>query len=697
MLCGQQWTIWNETLGAYIDVTQFMTDDERRWRFLPVVNRILHWFILQHARMTENPPVITWQPASGDRIDAELAEVADVIWKVLWHETGMLERIDELMAWLIPSGTAYAKSRIDPLGGEIIEWRGSGVVPVTGPDGGPVSGLERVMEGVPFGADGNPLGQVGLDGLLQETGPPHVEYEGCLKIDILSLFQCRGEWGPTPWDDKRYHMERELLTPEQVWDQWGIEVDPTITGQEAEDTAEFQRMLMGSGFYGAASGHPFLTAGYSEENVSFVEVLEVWHRPSRFPGMERTNESPGGRLTIIAGDQRIRDGVRPGPFKYTSPIRQFEYVNVPGRPSGTSPEEMLVGPQKTENRVTAQVLQHTTLASNPAEIIDLASGIQPGQRTNKPGQKIEAYLDGYQGDPIRYAQPPQLSQDVWHTMEHLRLTFNDLGSVAGSEGRPPTKDASGELTKELRFNADRPVGPTLRRAVLTFGRMAEDWQVYLPLIWDRPKVLRIAGDDFVAQTITVYPHLFDQGNVNVVPELESMLPEGRGERQARVARHYEMGLFGPPGSPEAIERFFAEGRFPHMSREARPGGMTRVTAEQAVGKLMQGLSAFDVPMFEWYDHATYLAIVERFMQSPEYMKLPPEVMQEFVDFRQIILMAAMRKAQSMGAYQAALQAGAINGAAAFLPGTPPGATPEAEDGVVPGPPDRSPTATSVPA
>lgn len=696
MLCGQHWTVWSEVLGAFIDVTQYMSDEERRWRFLPVVNRVLHWFILQHARMTENPPVITWQPASGDRIDAELAEVADVIWKVLWNETGMLERVDELMSWLVPCGTAYAKTRIDPLGGEIIEWRGEGVVPVVGPEGSPVSGLERMMRDVPFGQDGNPLAQVGIDGQLQELGSAHTEYEGALKVDILSIFQARGEWGPTPWDDKRYHLERALLTPEQVWDQWGVEVDPTITGQEAEDTAEFQRMLLGSGFYGAGAGNPFLDTGYAEENVSFVEVIEAWHRPSRLPGMERTNTAPGGRLTIVAGDKRIRDGQRPAAFRYTSPIREFLYVNVPGRPNGTSPEEMLVGPNKTENRVTAQILQHTTLASNPKEIIDIASGIQPGQVTNKPGQRVEAYLDGYQGDPIRYAQPPQLSQDPWRTLDHIRLTFNDLGSVAGSEGRPPTKDASGELTKELRFNADRPVGPTLRRAVLTFGRMAEDWQAYIPLIWDRPKVLRVAGDDFVAQTINVYPHLFEQGHVNVVPEIESMLPEGRGERQARVERHYQEGLYGPPGTPEAIERYWQEARFPHMSREARPGGMSRVTAEQAAGKLMQGMSAREIPVFEWYDHGVFLSVIERVMQSPEYLKLSPEIMQEFVVFRELIIQAAQASAPRKAAFQAILQAGAVAGMAST------GAldalnNPDAAAGVVPGIPDRGPTATPVPA
>lgn len=695
MLCGQHWSIWNETLGAWVDVQQYMSDEERRWRFLPTVNRVLHWFMLLQARCTENPPVITWQPATGDHMDAELAEVADVIWKVLWTEAGMIERVDELFSWLIPSGETYAQSYIDPLGGDVIEFRDTGVVPVLDPGGAPVPGLESIQEGVPFDMQGNPLASLGFDGNLIEQPGMHVDYEGALRVAILSPFQCRGEWGPTPWDEKRYHIRKELLTPEQVWDQWQVEVDPGVTGQEAADAADFQRMLLGAGFFGAAHGNPFLEGQYGEENQGYVETFELWCRPSRMPGMERTKQSPGGRLLIVAGDQRIRDGVRPAPFRYTSPIRQFQFVNVPGRPSGTSPEEMLVGPQKTENRVTGQILQHATLVSNPKEIVDLASGIQPGQVTNKPGLRIEAYLEGYAGDPIRYAQPPNMPADVWRTMEHLRTTFNDLGNVTGSEGRAPTADASGELVKELRFNADRFVGPTLRRAVVTFARMAEDWQVMVPMIWDEPKILRVAGDDAIAQTITVYPHLFRQGNVNVVPELESMLPEGRGERQARVERHYQAGIYGPPGTPEAVERFFELSRFPHMSREAKPGGMDRVTAEQAVGKLMQGASADDVPIFEWYNHAVFLAVAERVMKSPAYLKLEPEVQQQFWLWRRYLQIAAMQKAQIDAAMAASTMAQIQTTTGALMPGDP--SNPEAAPGVAPGPPDRGPTATSMPA
>jgi hypothetical protein len=122
----------------------------------------------------------------------------------------------------------------------------------------------------------------------------------------------------------------------------------------------------------------------------------------------------------------------------------------------------------------------------------------------------------------------------------------ELGNIAGAEGTPPTADSSGELVKELRYNSDRFVGPTARRSVTELGRMAEDWQVMIPLIWDEQKVIRVAGDDLIASTLTVMPHLFDEGNVNIQPDVESMLPEGRGRTPGQGRAALQCRSLRPP-------------------------------------------------------------------------------------------------------------------------------------------------------
>lgn len=670
MLCGQQWNVWSRLLGRWVDVTQYLTDEERRWRFMPVLNRLIHWFMLLHARLTENPPVLSFQ-AGPDQIDAELAEVADVVWKHLWYDTGMAEKVDEMYAWLIPAGRSHMKSRIDPDKGEPMVFEGSAVLELQGTD------IQRVLPNVPYGPDGSPRARLTDEqGGFETTGEAHVEYEGGIVIDVLSPLECRGQWGSQiMWHDKAWHIQRSLLTPPECFEVFGVEVDPTISGQDAEEANTLKRMLRGSGFWGAATGKHYLESQTgSHENEPLVEVFEYWQKPGRFPGTEKGPDRPGGRLLITAGDKRVRDGQRYGKFKYTSPIRCFDFVNVPARPSGTSVQEMMNGPQKTFNRVVGQILQHSTLVANPIRMID-STRVQEGQITNRPGASVQCNDLSAPGDPIRFVPVPSLGSDVWRTQTLLRDEMIELGNIAGAEGTPPTADSSGELVKELRFNSDRFVGPTARRSVTELGRMAEDWQVMIPLLWDQEKVIRVAGDDLIASTLTVMPSLFDEGNVNVQPDVESMLPEGRGERQMRVERHYEMGLYGPPGTPEAVSRFFELSRFPHMSREARPGGMDRVTAEQNVGRILQGVRAMEIDVFEWYEHAIHIMVLERVMKSPQYIKLPVHIQQEFYQLRGMFQQAQLEKLM-MDAERESLAVDALPNNLTEEPGEPGGEAPQ---------------------
>jgi hypothetical protein len=698
MLCGQQWTLWSNLLGQFVDLTQLYTDEERRWRLLPVLNRLLLWFMLTHARMTENPPVITFQ-AGSDRKDAQLAETMDVIWKYVWRQAGMLDVIDHVVSHLIPGGRAYWKTRVDPNVGEMKTFSGPAVLqllyadgqPATDPTGQPI---HRVVQDAPYAADGQPAVQWVTDGTGERIVPraaPFKAREGGIVVDPISCLEVRGQWGSTPWPAKRWHMHRAYLTPEEVYQLHGVWIKPEIVGVDAENVGALQRLLMGAGFFGAAGGWQDATDALPQDArvAGYVDVMEYWEKPCDFPGMQESDGQPGGRLSIVTRSRVLYDGPRYAAFKYTSPIRAVDFVKLPGRPHGTSPQEMLNGPQRSYNRLAKQVLAHTDLVSNPIKILDRETGLQEGQVKSKPGLTLTATLrPGVR--PVEYVSPPPLGSDVYKGLDLLRIEMNELGNISGAEGRAPTPDPSGELVKELRFNSDRFIGPTMRRFVTEIARWAEDVQAIIPVLWDRNKVITIAGEDGVAQTVTVLPEMFVEGTVHVVPDVESMLPEGRGERQARVLQFYQLGLYGPPGTPEAVGRFFDLGNYPNMNRAMRPGGVDFTTAEQENGEFVAG-QTLSPPVLPWYDHAVHITVHEKFMKSREFLKLAPVVQQAFAMHRQAHMAAAAQAAAS----QLAGRADVAQQLAPPQPGELPGAQgPQPDQGppVAPGPPPIGPTA-----
>jgi hypothetical protein len=635
MLAGQQWMIFSDLLNKWIDISEFLTDEERRWRQRPVINRLLFWYMLTHARMTENPPTVTFNPSTGDRMDAQLAEVMDTIFKTLWIDLDMLDKIDRLFSWVIPGGHGYLKSRVDANKGPLRTFQG------------PAEFEGQVVQNAPFNEQGQALLGPGPNGQPQPTGEPFQMPEGMLDVQVLSPLEVRGQWGPQPFHDKRWVIHRSFLTPEEVWDTWSLDVPSDTFGEDAEGSSELQRVLFGAGYFGAAANTPGIAGLDHGAREGLVTINEFWHIPTTgVPGMEQ------GRLLVATPNKVLFDGPRPAPFMSAAPIQYFDFVRLPGRPSGTSPQEMLNPIQRTYNRGVAQILEHRNLSTNPIAVVDETSGIEPEQLTNRPGLVFQ--VNRRSAVPaLEYIQPPTLSDDVWRTQGMLQDEISFLGNLEGAEGTPPTRDASGELVKELRFNTDRFLGPTLRRAVLTMPRLVKDWMAWLPLIWDEEKIISYAGEDQVLRTVTVMPELFDQGNVNIAVDIESMLPEGRGERQNRIQRMYETGLFGIPGEPAAINRFYDLARFPHMTRAHRPGGIDAVTAEQENGRLVRGEPATSVAILEWYNHEIHLVTHEEFMKSPEYLRLEPRIQLEFMKHRQVHL--AILQAQQAQALQAQLQ------------------------------------------
>ena len=670
MLAGQQWAMYSKMLGRFVDISHWFTDRERRWRQRPVFNLLLGWFMLTHARLTENPPIIAFQPATGDRTDAELAEVMDTIFKILWQDTGMLEVIDRIVSWLVPGGSVYWKTIVDPNIGDIIEWGGKATLEMESEQGGMI---RRTVDNVPFNDQGEAQAHlVGRGDEWEPTGKAFREYEGGLSVEVYSPLQIRGQWSNMiPWHQKRVHQVRSFMTPEEVWDRYQVDVPADASSSDTDRTNSMRRVMMGSGFFGAIENLEEGLASFDHEGAKgYVDVLETWEAPSQYPGMQRgvdEYEEPGGRLLTVTRNKVLRDGMRPAPYRYTSPVRHLPFVNLPGRPQGTSPQDSLNPQQRTLNRRWAQILEHANLMTNPVGVVDKGQGLQKGDITDEPGQYI--YVNrkaGQSAPPLEYVSPPTMGEDSWRTLAAVRQEFESAGNLEGNTGRAPTRDASGELVKELRFNEDRYIAATSRRFASALGRMTEDWIVTLPYIWSQEKTLAWAGDDTVLKTILVTPELFEKGRVNVIPDIESMLPEGRGERQTRIAWLWQNGAFGDPASPAAIRQFMELSRFPHLNRAARPGGSHLIMAETENGKFAQGAQAADVPIFEWQDHALHAEVHVDFMAGPDYQKLPVEVQQQFVIHLQMTRQAELVALQiSMGIEgQKRVDAGATSAAVA---------------------------------
>lgn len=607
MLAGQHYWLWSEEAGRFIDITQYMTESEKKWREMPRANLLLFWFQLTLARLTEKPPILAFQPATLDQLDAALAEVMDPIFKTLWFETGMPENHLALMGWVIAGMEGYLKSRIDYA------------------QGAPVEMPPQLMDAVQLAQTPEELDQI-----QQLAERFQGQRQGKLTVDVLSPLEARGQWGPHPWHKKTWHIQKLYLTPDEVWDRWQVECQPDMYGDLLGGTAGYiQRVLMGAGYYGATDGRDGGTATKltrGPEKDGYCTVYEQWEAPG--PDTPTTDNSPGGRLTCCTATKVLYDAERPYKLKYTSPIRKFGFVMAPGRPGFSSPMESLVPLQRQYNKCWQQILQHRAFSTNPALVFDAASGLDANNLELEPGKKIGIVMRPGVTQPLYFLSPPPLSSDVWRTIDQVEKLMLTLGNIPGSTGEAPTDTASGELVQQLRFNSDRFVGPTAQQGVIEYGRMAEDWAAMLPTCWTTAQEITYAGADNVARVLQVQPEMWD-GQIHVRPNVESMLPEGRGEREQRVIQYYQLGAYGPPGTPQATRTLMDLANYAHDDRTLMPGGNTRALGQQNLGKLMMGIPALQILLLPQYDYATLKDVTAEHMRSPEFAKNPPQLIEQF--------------------------------------------------------------------
>jgi hypothetical protein len=675
LLAGRQWDVWSDTLGRFIDVTALFSEEEKLFRQRPVVNYLAYWYLLTHARLTENPPILTFQPATADRSDAMLAETLDTIFKTCWADAHMSEAMDRLMAWVVASGSGFVKSYPDLTKGQESPRVGPASVTLEHPETGEPTEYDLDQD-VPYSAEGEPQFEIHQDeqGDLHAVPTAEVEYEkdGAVCVAVLNPVQVRGEWNSRPWHEKAWHIHRDYYTVADVERIWKIAATAdTQSGMpdmgSGNQPGYLERLLFGGGYFGATErgGNGMLAGGNaglasnSAIDKGFVRVDEYWEKASPENNWQ-------GRHLVVTGTMVLHDGPNPFPkLKGPSPIRCFQFVGMPGRPAGTTPLEFLVPLQRQMNRGWAQAMEHQALMTNPAILADDSAGLDDEQFTMIPGMIVHGGMRD--GKPMVGAfQPPTLSVDFWKTQEMVRDTLMFLGNISGTEGDAPTDSASGELVSQLRANSDRFIGPTARQMVTELARMADDWTAILSVIWTRPKLILTAGEDNVAQTVAVEPELWS-GNANAVPDVGSMLPESRQAKQQRLMAAFTGGLFGNPADPSVAEKVRPLFNFPDLGRAMQPGGVDASTAQQALGKVLLGQPAASIEFFEPYKMPIWLDIIGAHIASPEFLRNSPEVRAEVLQLFEKAQMFAMQQAVQQAAKQAGVQHASLQAAAANDP------------------------------
>lgn len=650
-IAGRHWDVYIPALQRFENLRLNESGGEAESRQRPVFNWVGLWYMLTLAKSTENPPLFSFLPATEDRADHQLAEIFDPVHKYLWDELDVPHTIKLWMMWVVSSGRGILRSGWDPDAGDGEELTGPARIPlldergdiIVGPDGQPI--IETVPD-VPYQGIENDAGELQAVPMIEArpggdfeiTGSGMAIPPGQIELETISPIGVRTSGEPAEFHEKAWHTERSSMHVDEIKERFGVEIEPTSDSQGESNFID--RLFFGIGTIGGAM-HRQHTAGINRRKEGFVDVYRMLEAP-------RTDvpQLQDGRELIVAGDKVLMDEPREHPER--KEYFALDFLDLPGRPIGKTPLEDMIPVQKAYNRGWGQILGWRDLLGNPMWIVDTLSGVQSVK--NIPGSTLRVRMRPGVDNPIQTADVADIPQAAFEIMDRLKGELQDLGSLheGGSTGAVVNAGESGEYRKQLTYLDDRYLGPMLNRATEVLGYVLESWQPLLRDKWTDDRMVRVAGDSSVVRFQAVRAEMF-KGRINVKPVPESMFPEGRDARQARLDQWLQQGIIGP----ETYRDLY---RHPHLGRALKPGGVHGDMANKEHSQMLQGIQ---VAPIEAHDHEIHLAIHQEFRASPEYLDLPPSIQALFelhVQAHKIIMKRQMAQARAMAAEEAVDQA-----------------------------------------
>jgi hypothetical protein len=243
-------------------------------------------------------------------------------------------------------------------------------------------------------------------------------------------------------------------------------------------------------------------------------------------------------------------------------------------------------------------------------------------KLNRPGANLRGDLNPASGPPLEQFEPSGLPAGSMQFSQLLQDFLRMFGSQPlGSEGMPVTKDPSGELQRELRFDTDRVWGATVRAHSYGWARFAVKMQHILAACMDDRRLMVLSGEDNMPIFLEVGREIFT-GTINAWPQPESQVLESRQEKQNRI-----LALVNNPSGPlitpqQALEAL----NYPDLIRATRPGGPAYAMQERENLELLLGQ---DPQVLQEHDHAAHLACLKRFQQTVYYRDLDPATQERF--------------------------------------------------------------------
>lgn len=615
------WVLGNQTHGYDRASTELVDNSDYEhsawWHVNAVENRLLPMMGGRLSKLLARQPIWKVLPATSDEEDGQVAAVSTRVLRHYWQNVlGMAELLWEAHWWAEATGTAYLVTTWDPDAGQALDVDLNGIIQRLG-DGDEGRELFRTI----FGDEAGESAAVPL-------GEPNVE--------VHTLFEVFVDPVATRIKTADFALISRLRSMDYLEDHYGRRRTGDLTpGGDVEGMPFYARLM--------ELGGSSVTAAEAPRD-DLVLVKELW--------VKRSKKRPKGIHAVFAQGKELRR--QPNPYEHGEiPIAVIHGERTPVSLLGTCKVAQLMETQGRFNTIRSNKTEYMDHHVWP-KILDPDIGVADDDSfTTAPGERI-TYTYPYKPE---YLQPPPMPRYLDSLENDALQAFQDLGDIHEvSTGQAPDDVKSGKAILALQAQDEARFGPVIKLRNGAISRVGRQVLSLLRQFVSEERLIQIVGDDNEREIdlFTTLPGFIGSNLVGrngeragadyfrVTVEVDSELPLSPEGQRAVIGDLVQNQVLNPQADRDLILRLFGLGAADPIFEE------NAIHRSMAIDENRRMAAGETVEAKKYNNHAIHIPVVLRFMNSPEFGRLPPDIQQRIenhlVHHQHLATIEAMRPA-----------------------------------------------------
>lgn len=598
------WVLGHQNYG-YDSATSALVDNadwehSAWWRVNAVENRLLPLVEGRLSKRLARLPMWTVKPATSDEEDDMVSQAQRQVLRHYWRNVLDMDTILwDVLWWAEVTGTAYLIATWDPNAGPTVVVRPQDFNLRFLPEED--SALGDDMFKTVFGDDAAPDGEPVMLG-------------DCV-VDVRTIFETFVDPAAKRIEKAQYVLFESFESIDSLEERYGRRTTANLQpGKSVPDSPFHARILqLTGGLQSDASDVP------SDDQVY---VQELWVRP--------TPKLPQGLHTVWAQGEKLQ--LQPIPYQHRQiPIAAFHGVRVPFATLGSSKVEQLMEAQSSFNETRSLKREYRNQVVYPKILEPNVGSVDEDAWVTAFGERIK-YTPGHKPE---YLVPPPMPTYLSSLEQDDIQAFQDLGDLHEvSTAQAPEGVKSGRAILALQSQDEVRFGPVIRQQNKAIAHLGRFVLSELNQFVTEERLIQIASDDlefeigvwreisgFVGSDLIGRNAGRGIDYFRVEMETESELPLSPEGQRVVVDSLLERQVLRPDQDRELILRLNGLGTADPVFQQ------TRLHRSMAVRENRAMANGQESAVETFHDHATHMAIHLHYMNSAEFLRLPPEAQQ----------------------------------------------------------------------